>query len=171
MLTEYGDFGNVYLGGDSAGANIAHNMAIRVGSENPVPGIKIDGLFLNCPYFLGKREIGNETGDAYALNQMQRLWVYGYPKSKSGLDDPLVNPGIDPGLRKLGCKRVIVFVAGNDVLRFRGSYYERELKKSGWIGEVKVVEFGGENYVFNLVKPDSPKAIEMLKFLAYFLNG
>ncbi|KAL3652252.1 hypothetical protein CASFOL_001933 [Castilleja foliolosa] len=80
-LTKYADFGNVYLGGDSAGANIAHNMAIRVGLENPVPGIKIDGLFLNCPYFLGKRTIGNETGDAYALNQMQRLWVYGYPKS------------------------------------------------------------------------------------------
>ncbi|KAL3618819.1 hypothetical protein CASFOL_037342 [Castilleja foliolosa] len=130
-LTEYADFGNVYLGGDSAGANIAHNMAIWVGLENPVPGIKIDGLFLNCPYFLGKRAIGNETGDAYALNQMQRLWVYGYPKSESGLDDPLVNPGMDPGLRKLGCNRVIVFVAGNDVLRFRGWYYERELKKLG----------------------------------------
>ncbi|KAL3652251.1 hypothetical protein CASFOL_001932 [Castilleja foliolosa] len=78
---------------------------------------------------------------------------------------------MDPGLRRLGCKRVIVFVAGNDVLRFRGWYYERELKKSGWIGEVKVVEFGGENHVFNLGKPDSPKAIEMLKLLAYFLNG
>ncbi|KAL3638554.1 hypothetical protein CASFOL_017925 [Castilleja foliolosa] len=146
-------------------------MAIRVGLENPVPVIKIDGLFLNCPYFLGKRAIGNEIGDAYALNQMQRLWVYGYPKSKSGLDDPLVNAGMDPGLRRLGWKRVIVFVAGNDVLRFRGWYYERELKKSVWIGDVKVVEFGGENHVFNLGKPDSPKAIEMLKLLAYFLNG
>ncbi|KAL3618821.1 hypothetical protein CASFOL_037344 [Castilleja foliolosa] len=132
-LTKYADFGNVYMGGDSAGANIAHNMAIRSGWKT--------------------RAIGNETGDAYALNQMQRLWVYGYSKSKSGLDDPLVNPGMDPGLRRLGCKRVIVFVAGNDVLRFR------------------VVEFGGENHVFNLGKPDSPKAIETLKLLAYFLNG
>ncbi|GFP91127.1 probable carboxylesterase 1 [Phtheirospermum japonicum] len=171
-LTKYANFGNVYLGGDSAGANIAHNMAIRVGLENSGldPDIRIHGMFLNCPYFLGKRAIGNESAYAYAENQMERLWLYAYPNSKLGLDDPLANPGMDPDLRRLGCERVLVFVAGNDVLRFRGWYYERELRNSGWNGEVKVVEFGGENHVFNLVKPNSPKAIEMHRMLVYFLN-
>ncbi|KAK6143534.1 hypothetical protein DH2020_023882 [Rehmannia glutinosa] len=109
-LGNYADFGRVYLGGDSAGANIAHQMSIR-------------------------RAIGNESAYAYAEGLMQKLWVYAYPNSRLGLDDPLVNPGMDPGLKMVGCKRVLVYVAGNDVLRFRGWYYKEKLEKSRWDGE------------------------------------
>ncbi|KAK6146666.1 hypothetical protein DH2020_020535 [Rehmannia glutinosa] len=35
-IANHGDFNRVYIGGDSAGANIAHNIALRVGSE-PLP--------------------------------------------------------------------------------------------------------------------------------------
>ncbi|KAI3448098.1 hypothetical protein Pfo_004763 [Paulownia fortunei] len=169
-LNKYADFGHVFLGGDSAGGNLAHNMAIRVGLENLDPGIKLDGMFLNCPYFLGKRAIGNESANLGAETLMEKLWHYAYPNSSSGLDDPLVNPGMDPGLKMVGCKRVLVYVAGNDVLRFRGWYYKEALEKSGWNGEVKAVEVEGENHVFNLINPTSPKAITMLKMLASFLN-
>ncbi|KAG8364270.1 hypothetical protein BUALT_Bualt19G0110800 [Buddleja alternifolia] len=141
-LKKYADFGHVYLGGDSAGANIANQMAIRVGLEKPGYGIKVVGMFLNCPYFLGKRAIGNESNSAYVNveTQMKRLWLYAYPNSKSGLDDPLVNPGMDPDLKMVGCNRVLVFVVGNDVLRFRGWYYKDVLERSLWNGVVKVVE-------------------------------
>ncbi|KAK6120974.1 hypothetical protein DH2020_045284 [Rehmannia glutinosa] len=169
-LRNYADFGRVYLGGDSAGANIAHQMSIRVGSESPDPDIKLNGMFLNCPFFLGKRAIGNESAYAYAEGLMQKLWVYAYPNSRLGLDDPLVNPGMDPGLKMVGCKRVLVYVAGNDVLRFRGWYYKEKLENSGWDGEVKVVEVEGENHVFNLVNPNSSQAMNMLNMLGYFLN-
>lgn len=170
-LNSYADFERFYLGGDSAGANIAHRMAILVGSDNPGRGINLEGMFLNCPYFLGKKAIGNESANvnAYAETQMRRLWEYAYPNS-AGLDDPMVNPGVDPGLKMVGCKRVLVYVAGNDVLKWRGRYYAAALGRSGWKGEVRVVEVEGENHVFNLINPNSSKAIAMLRVLASFLN-
>ncbi|KAL6547175.1 hypothetical protein OROMI_022896 [Orobanche minor] len=170
-LKNYADFENLYLGGDSAGANIAHQMAIRVGLKKPNPGVNLRGMFLNCPYFLGKKAIGNESAGVYTYeeSQMQKLWRYAYPNSK-GLDNPLVNPGMDPGLRMVGCGRILVYVAGNDVLKFRGRYYAAALGRSGWKGEVKVVEVEGENHVFNLINPNSTKAVAMLRVLASFLN-
>ncbi|KAL1557964.1 2-hydroxyisoflavanone dehydratase-like [Salvia divinorum] len=169
-IKNHADLGRFYLGGDSAGANIAHRMAIRVGQDNPGPGINLRGMFLNCPFFLGKKEIGNESGDAYTEAQMRKLWVYAYPGSAAGLDDPLVNPGTDPELGRVGCGRVLVYVAGKDVLRFRGRYYAAALGRSGWKGEVKVVEVEGESHVFNLINPNSAKAAAMLRVLASFLN-
>ncbi|XP_042067539.1 2-hydroxyisoflavanone dehydratase-like [Salvia splendens] len=169
-IKNHADLGKIYLGGDSAGANIAHRMSIRVGSDNLGPGINLRGMFLNCPFFLGKKEIGNESGDAYAEEQMRKLWVYAYPGSEAGLDNPLVNPGMDPGLGRLGCGRVLVYVAGKDVLRFRGRYYAAALRRSGWKGEVKVVEVEGESHVFNLINPNTAKAAAMVRVLASFLN-
>ncbi|KAL0454222.1 UNVERIFIED_CONTAM: putative carboxylesterase 12 [Sesamum latifolium] len=130
-LRKYADFGRVYLGGDSAGGNIANQIAIRVGLESPDPEIKVNGMFLNCPYFLGKK---NESAgnNGYAEIQMEKLWLYAYPNS-SGLDDPLVNPGMDPRLKRVGCKRVLVYVAEKDVLRARGWRYKEALERSGGV--------------------------------------
>ncbi|KAL2460230.1 putative carboxylesterase [Abeliophyllum distichum] len=168
-LNNYADFGRVYLGGDSAGANIVHNMAMRVGLESPEYGVKLSGVFLNCPYFTGKNPIGNEIANMNGRNTIVNIWLRAYPNS-TGLDDPLVNPVMDPKLSKLGCKRVLIFVSGNDFLRDRGWYYKEALYKSGWTGNANVVEAKGEDHVFNLIYPTSPKAIHMLKTLASFLN-
>ncbi|KAL0387013.1 UNVERIFIED_CONTAM: putative carboxylesterase 2 [Sesamum radiatum] len=164
-LRKYADFRRVYLGGDSAGGNIANQIAIRVGLD---PEIKVNGMFLNCPYFLGKK---NESAgnNGYAETQMEKLWLYAYPNS-SGLDDPLVNPVMDPTLKRVGCKRVLVYVAEKDVLRVRGWRYKEALERSGWKGEVKAVEVAGEGHVFNLINPTSPKAVAMLRVIAAFLN-
>ncbi|KAL0348362.1 UNVERIFIED_CONTAM: putative carboxylesterase 2 [Sesamum angustifolium] len=163
-LRKYADFRRVYLGGDSAGGNIANQIAIRVGLD---PEIKVNGMFLNCPYFLGKNESAGNNG--YAETQMEKLWLYAYPNS-SGLDDPLVNPVMDPRLKRVGCKRVLVYVAEKDVLRVRGWRYKEALERSGWKGEVKAVEVAGEGHVFNLINPTSPKAVAMLRVIAAFLN-
>ncbi|KAK4405222.1 2-hydroxyisoflavanone dehydratase [Sesamum angolense] len=123
-LRKYADFRRVYLGGDSAGGNIANQIAIRVGLD---PEIKVNGMFLNCPYFLGKK---NESAgnNGYAETQLEKLWLYAYPNS-SGLDDPLVNPVMDPTLKRVGCKRVLVYVAEKDVLRVRGWRYKEALER------------------------------------------
>ncbi|KAG6414996.1 hypothetical protein SASPL_122395 [Salvia splendens] len=49
------------------------------------------------------------------------------PGSEAGLDDPLVNPEMDPGLG-----RVLVYVAGKDVLRFIRGRVDEEGKEWGW---------------------------------------
>ncbi|KAL2460227.1 putative carboxylesterase [Abeliophyllum distichum] len=117
-LNKHADFGNVYLRGDSAGANIAHNMAMRVGLASPEYPIKFSRVFLICPYFLGKRPIGNEAADPIRRNLFQSLWIHSYPNSR-GLGDPLVNPAVDPKLSRLGCTSMLIFVAGKDFLRDR----------------------------------------------------
>ncbi|CAL5378787.1 unnamed protein product [Camellia sinensis] len=52
-LKEYVDFDRVFFAGDSAGGNIAHNMAIRVRLD----GAKLVGMVLIHPYFGGKARL------------------------------------------------------------------------------------------------------------------
>ncbi|KAI3446012.1 hypothetical protein Pfo_002677 [Paulownia fortunei] len=166
-IKEYGDLDRVYLGGDSAGGNIAHNMAIRVGSEK-MDGINLRGVFLNCPFFWGEDPIGNEA-ILYPNRFESELWHYVCP-STTGCDDPRANPAMDPKLSCLGCKRVLIYVAEKDVLRDRGWYYKEVLSKSGWDGEVEVVDVKGERHVFSVLQPNGQNAMDMLNQVAVFLN-
>ncbi|XP_060168286.1 2-hydroxyisoflavanone dehydratase-like [Lycium barbarum] len=167
-LNDHPDFNRVYFGGDSAGANIAHNIAIRVGSEK-LDGIKLDGIFLACPFFWGKDLIDGEAENLGAKNYIEKLWNFIHPKSP-GLDDPLINPEKDPNLSSLGCDKVLVYVAGKDALRFRGFYYKEALEKSGWRGTVEFVEIKDEEHVFHLFAPTSENAVSVLEKLVSFLN-
>ncbi|KAI3459427.1 hypothetical protein Pfo_016090 [Paulownia fortunei] len=59
-ITNHGDFSRVFIGGDSAGGNIAHNIALRAGSESLPGNVKIVGAILSHPYFWGSNPIGSE---------------------------------------------------------------------------------------------------------------
>ncbi|KAI8532848.1 hypothetical protein RHMOL_Rhmol11G0246500 [Rhododendron molle] len=83
-LRDCADFGRVFLGGDSSGANIAHNMAIRVGSDG-LDGGKLVGLVLMHPYFWGKDPIADETTDVGARTFQEKVWLSACPMS-TGLD-------------------------------------------------------------------------------------
>nr|GMD07150.1 carboxylesterase 1 [Ipomoea batatas] len=167
-LKEYVDFDRVFLGGDSAGGTIAHSMAMRVGLEG-LNGVKIDGVILNCPFFWGKDPIPGEGDDEGVSIFVENLWRFVNPKT-TGLDDPQLCPDKNPEYAKLGCKRVLVYVAEQDPLRHRGRRYTAELAKQGWQGESEVVEAKGENHVFNLFTPTSDNAMAMVKKLATFFN-
>ncbi|KAL1534663.1 putative carboxylesterase 2 [Salvia divinorum] len=82
-INELADLKRVYLGGDSAGGNIAHNMAMRVGSERP-EGFSLQGMFLNCPYFGGKDPIGCETAEEFKkwTEFCENLWGFVCPSMK-----------------------------------------------------------------------------------------
>jgi hypothetical protein len=49
------------------------------------------------------------------------------------------------------------------------SYYE-DLKKSGWAGNVEVVEHEGEAHVFHLMDPDCENAIDLVNKFGAFIN-
>ncbi|KAL2537374.1 putative carboxylesterase 2 [Forsythia ovata] len=169
-IKDYADLDHVYLGGDSAGANIAHNVAMRVGSEK-VEWINLNGVFLNCPFFGGKDPMGNESLTTYAFqkNFLDKLWPFACPNT-TGLDDPLINPDMDPNLSCFGSKKVLVYVAEKDVVRERGFYYKEVLEKSGWNGDVEVVEVKKEKHIFSVFYPKSDNGIAMLKRVGSFLN-
>ncbi|KAJ0077663.1 hypothetical protein Patl1_36175 [Pistacia atlantica] len=94
------------LHGVSAGGNISHTLAFRVGSIG-LPGVKAEDL------------------------------------------------------AKLGCERVLIFVAEKDHLNVVGKNYHEDLKKSGWGGRVELFESHGEEHVFHMDNPKSEKAVEV----------
>lgn len=169
-LNDYADLDRLFFAGDSAGANLSHNMAIRAGTRGHELGsVKVSGIILIHPYFWGKDPVGAEVKDLQKKGLVDSLWLFVCPTT-SGCDDPLINPATDPKLASLGCQRVLVFVAEKDTLRDRGWFYHETLGKSGWSGVVEVMETEGEDHVFHLFNPTCDKAVAMLKQMAMFLN-
>ncbi|GLT55355.1 hypothetical protein SLA2020_284860 [Shorea laevis] len=166
-LKIHADFERVFFAGDSAGANIAHHMGLRVGAEG-LAGVKVQGIALVHPYFWGKDPIGGEAADEKRA-MIDNLWRLAYPPT-SGSDDPYINPASDPKLGSLGCGSVLVCVAGKDLLKDRGFYYRELLEKSGWGGAVEVMEAPGEEHVFHLINPVGENSAAMLKRIASFMN-
>ncbi|KAK6130933.1 hypothetical protein DH2020_035325 [Rehmannia glutinosa] len=76
-LRDFADYDRVFLAGDSAGANIAHHMAIRAGLINNALGdFKICGTLLVHPYFWGKRPIGPEAENPERKSMVDKWWLF-----------------------------------------------------------------------------------------------
>ncbi|CAI9776316.1 unnamed protein product [Fraxinus pennsylvanica] len=171
-LTEHGDFSKIYIGGDSAGGNIVHNILLQAGAE-PLPGdVKIVGGFLSHPYFWGSKPIGSETEEEIEQNLACKMWLFVYPSVPGGIDNAMINPFVDdaPSLSGLGCSRLLVCLAEKDPLTSRGILYVETVKKSGWNGEVEMVEVEGEDHCFQFLNPETEKAKDLIKRLASFIS-
>ncbi|KAJ8766607.1 hypothetical protein K2173_001127 [Erythroxylum novogranatense] len=170
-LNSNADFDKVFFAGDSAGGNIAYNMAMRYSHEKLV-GINLKGIALIHTYFWGKDPIGSEScKDMKMKERMDNLWPFLFP-ARSGLDDPFINPTADPNLATLNCSKVLIFVAEKDryMLTDRGWLYYEALRKSGWGGNVEIMESKGEDHCFHLLRFGSEKSKAMLEKLVSFLN-
>ncbi|KAK9741842.1 hypothetical protein RND81_03G132800 [Saponaria officinalis] len=171
-LREHLDLTRVYMVGDRAGANIVHNLAKRVNKQGDAT-YPLEGIVLVHPYFWGKKRIGSEEKRVKLLgfsSLMDKVWMVACPDS-SGLDDPRLNPKMDHEQGELGTDKVLVSIAELDTLRDKGYYYKDLLLKSGWKGHVRLIETFGENHVFHLFNPDSPKAADLMNQIVEFLNS
>ncbi|XP_062108400.1 2-hydroxyisoflavanone dehydratase-like [Humulus lupulus] len=167
-LTDHGDFGRIFLGGDSAGANIAHNIAMRVGKEGLQNGVKVLGAFLTHPLFWGSSE---EDRDEKTMSLINVVWNFVYPSAPCGIDNPMMNPEgpESPSLAGIGCSRLLVSVAEKDVLRERGIRYYEAVRESGWNGEIELVDVEGEDHAFQILHGDTYNSKNLVKRLARFL--
>lgn len=168
-LNDHVDFQRVFLAGDSAGANIAYNMAMRAGNEGLDVGVKLVGIILAHPYFWGTNLLPSEVANPPMKSFIDKTWKLVCPMS-SGFDDPRLNPIVDPKMSSLGCTKVLVCVAQQDTLRDRGRLYYEMLGKSGWQGVVEIMEAEGEDHVFFILKPTSEKAVAFRKRVTSFIN-
>ncbi|KAF0908719.1 hypothetical protein E2562_028155 [Oryza meyeriana var. granulata] len=166
-LLDHADLSNLFLAGCSAGANIAHNMAVRCGAAGALPdGVTLRGLVVVHPYFTGKEAVGAETAFGPEVREFfDRTWRFVFPET-SGLDDPRVNPFVDDAARAaaaaIPCERVLVCVAEQDVLlKERGLWYYRELTASGYGGQVELFESKGVGHAFHFGMLDSDQAVEL----------
>lgn len=170
------DFDRVFLAGDSAGANIAHFMALKLQATSyetdPITkDLKVAGVVMVNPYFWGKEPIGVEVSDRVRKEMVDKWWDFVCPSEK-GNDDPLINPFVEeaPGLEGLGCEKVLVMVAEKDILRERGKLYHKKLVNSGWKGRADLYESEGEDHVFHIFNPNCDRAKSLIKRFASFVN-
>jgi acetyl esterase/lipase len=173
-LINHGDFNRVFIGGDSAGGNIVHNVAIRAGSESLPNDVKLLGAILQHPYFYSSYPVGSESVklNSSQLDLFTSVWSFVYPSAPGGIDNPMVNPlGTGaPSLEGIGCDRMIVCVAGKDGIRERGVWYYEIVKKSGWKGKLELFEEKDEDHVYHIFHPESENGQKLIKRLASYLH-
>uniref|UniRef100_A0A0D3H1B6 Alpha/beta hydrolase fold-3 domain-containing protein n=1 Tax=Oryza barthii TaxID=65489 RepID=A0A0D3H1B6_9ORYZ len=171
-LSRHGDTARLFLVGDSAGGNIAHNVAMRAGGEGGLHGgAAIHGVALLDPYFWGKRPVPSETADPATRRWRERTWGF-VCAGRYEVDDPVIDPvAMARGeWRRLGRARVLVTVASLDTLSARGRAYVAAARASGWGGEAVLYETPGENHVYFLVEPDGEKAAKEMDAVVAFIN-
>ncbi|GAV86740.1 Abhydrolase_3 domain-containing protein [Cephalotus follicularis] len=152
-LNDHADFSRFFIGGESAGGNISHNLVVRVG-EVGLPGVRIIGVVLVHPFFGGTED--------------DKMWLYMCP-TNGGLQDPRLRPAVED-LGRIGCERLLVFVAEKDHLREVGKRYYEELMTSGWGGTIEVVENHGQDHCFHMEDPTSDDAFTLIKRFASFIK-
>ncbi|XP_004496762.1 2-hydroxyisoflavanone dehydratase-like [Cicer arietinum] len=177
-LIKHGDFNRFYIGGDTSGANIAHNALLRVGNGivtekiETLPGdVKIRGALLAFPLFWSSKPVLSESVEEHEQSSPMKVWNFVYPDAVNGIDNFLINPLAPgaPSLEKIGCPKMLIFVAGKDDLRERGIWYYNAVKESGWKGEVELVHVDGEEHCFQIYHPETQNSIDMVNRIAAFL--
>lgn len=157
-INNHADFGRVFLAGDSAGANIAHEVMVRASEQNGGLGddAKIVGMILVHPFF----------GDG----KPDKIWSCIAPDSR-GCDDSRLNPMAHPDLlSRLACSRVLVLTAEKDFVRERSWLYYDALNKSGWDGELEIMETEKEEHCFHLPNPNCDNAKVLMQRIVTFIN-
>ncbi|CAL1396832.1 unnamed protein product [Linum trigynum] len=171
-ILEHGDLDRLFIGGDSAGGNIVHNLAMRAGEEGLFKGeVKIKGGYLLHPFFWGSNPVGKEPKENHQNSLPAATWRFVYPSAPGGLDNAMFNPGAKgaPPLARLKCDKLLICVAGKDQLRERGVWYYELVKESGWKGEIELYEVEDEDHCFHLFNFGTEKAETMIKRLASFI--
>ncbi|KAG0453277.1 hypothetical protein HPP92_025670 [Vanilla planifolia] len=147
-------------------------MGVRLGRE----GREVEGMALVHPFFWGRERIGRESeerkGVLFQARDACELWRLACPKAVDGLDSPWLNPFVEggSGLAGLGCRRLIVCVAGMDILWDRGRAYYEKLVFSGWPGEAELFESDGVDHGFHLFQRRSVQAANLMQRLVNFFN-
>uniref|UniRef100_A0A2P2JEI9 Alpha/beta hydrolase fold-3 domain-containing protein n=1 Tax=Rhizophora mucronata TaxID=61149 RepID=A0A2P2JEI9_RHIMU len=154
-INEHADLGRVILAGESAGANLAHYVAVQAGASG-LFGVKINKLLIVHPYFGGK--------------QPDKIYEYMCPTSPGPENDPKLNPDADPNLMKLKCDKLLVCVAEKDMLRGRGVAYYEKMSKCAWGGDVEFYETKEEGHCFHFFNPSSENIQPFMKKLVNFIK-
>ncbi|XP_066394449.1 2-hydroxyisoflavanone dehydratase-like isoform X2 [Miscanthus floridulus] len=175
-LSAHGDPGRVFVAGGSAGANIAHNMAIAAGAsglraaeQEPPP--RVEGVLLLHPSFAGEQRMEEEEDGFWQANK--RRWGAIFPGARDGLDDPRINPMAAgaPSLAKLVGERLLVCTASEDPRAPRGRAYCEAARASGWRGKVEWFESQNEGHAFFVAGHGSPEAVALMDRVVAFIAG
>ncbi|KAK4492304.1 hypothetical protein RD792_003107 [Penstemon davidsonii] len=172
-FTDVADFGRVFISGDSAGGNIAHNLAVRFGSGSlELEPVRVRGYVYLAPFFGGtvltKSEAEGPKDAFLNFELIDRFWRLSIPVGET-TDHPLVNPfgPISPNLEELDLDPILVVVGGSDLLKDRAKEYAEKLKK--WGKKIEYVEFEGQQHGFFTINPDSEPSKKLMLLIQKFI--
>ncbi|XP_051120906.1 probable carboxylesterase 15, partial [Andrographis paniculata] len=170
-LTDVADFGRVYISGDSAGGNIAHNLAVRLGAGSPeLTPVRVRGYVYLAPFFGSscwrKSEAEGSMDATLNLELIERFWRLSIPVGENR-DYPVVNP-FRVGVGEVDLDPVMVIVGGSDLLRDRARECADNIKSNN-NNIVEYVEFEGQQHGFFALNPDSEPAQELMALIKAFI--
>ncbi|KAJ1282539.1 hypothetical protein BS78_03G060300 [Paspalum vaginatum] len=172
-LAESADFARTLVSGVSAGANLAHHLAVQVGSgQVELHPVRLAGYVLLSPFFGGVERTSTEAdppaGVSLTVAMSDQLWRMALPVGAT-MDHPLANPfGPDsPDLAPVALPPVLVEAPERDVLRDRVLLYAARLKEMG--KAVELAEFKGEQHGFS-VRGWGQANEELIRILKQFVR-
>ncbi|KAJ4713885.1 Alpha/beta hydrolase-3 [Melia azedarach] len=141
---------NCFVGGDSAGGNLAHHVALKA-CNSEFRNVKIVGVIAIQPFFGGEERTDSEmrlVGAPFInVNGTDRMWKAFLPEG-SDRNHPAANifgpKSVD--ISKLNFPATIVIVAGFDPLQDWQKRYYEGLKKSG--KEAYLIEYPNVFHAF-----------------------
>ncbi|GJT78955.1 probable carboxylesterase 6 [Tanacetum coccineum] len=163
------DLSRVFLSGDSAGGNIAHQVAITAIRDKECP-VTIRGILPIHPYFGSEKrtELEMKEGSEDEVKSNDMFWKLSIPE---GLNRDYYSCNLEQmEVSMLEWSRfphVLVFVAELDFLKERGVMYAEFLKKKGV--KVKLIETKDEKHVFHVFRPDLEPARLLQKQMNEFI--
>lgn len=173
------NFSNSFIAGDSAGANIAYDVALRVaaaasGSINIKPMI-LKGVILIQPFFGGEARTASEkhsvqpATSALTLSASDTYWRLALPLG-ANRNHPWCNPHVSK-LHEVKLPATMVCVSELDILKDRNLEFCNALAGSGKKVETKI--YRGVGHAFQILHNSqfaSVRIQEMLSHLQAFIN-
>eukprot|EP00257_Ricinus_communis_P020632 XP_015579904.1 probable carboxylesterase 15 isoform X1 [Ricinus communis] len=173
-LSEVADFSKVFISGDSAGGNIAHNLAVRLGAGSPeLSPVRVKGYVLLAPFFGGMvRSVSEVEGpqDAFLNWELiDRFWRLSIPIGDT-TDHPLVNPfgPYSQSLELVNLDPILVIMGESDLLKDRAKDYAERLK--AWGKKIEYVGFEGKQHGFFTIDPNSEASNKLMLLIKSFIN-
>uniref|UniRef100_A0A0E0JE73 Alpha/beta hydrolase fold-3 domain-containing protein n=1 Tax=Oryza punctata TaxID=4537 RepID=A0A0E0JE73_ORYPU len=178
-LAESADLARTFISGVSAGANLAHHVAVRVTSGQPVvddvdPVVRVAGYVLIDAFFGGVERTAAEANppadvSLLTVEMADQFWRLALPAGATR-DHPVANPfGPDStSLETVALPPALVVASGGDVLYNRVMDYAARLKRMGKV--VELAEFEGAQHGFSVLQPWSTETSEVIQVLKRFVQ-
>ncbi|KAB1211176.1 putative carboxylesterase 17 [Morella rubra] len=173
---------NMHLAGDSAGANVAYNVATRLGSsgasESTIRPLGLRGAILIQPFFGGEaltwseRYSNQPPNSALTPAVADVYWRLSLPLG-ANRDHPWCNPlatGV-ARLRDLRLPNIMVCVSEMDILKDRNLEFCSALNSSG--KRVETVLYKGVGHSFQILhnsQLSQPRTHEMMSHIKAFID-
>ncbi|KAJ7954074.1 Alpha/beta hydrolase-3 [Quillaja saponaria] len=172
------NFSSIFLAGDSAGANIAYNVATRLSTNEAAATLRplsLEGLILVQPYFGGEVRTNSEKymvqspHSALNLVASDTYWRLALP-SGTNRDHPWCNP-LGKGsvkLEELRALPILVCIAEMDILKDRNLEFCAALGRAG--KRVEFVVYKSVGHAFQVLSSSQLSQSRTQEMMAHFKN-